>query len=54
MKLFWRTMKEAAYARHAALVSLFYGHDKDKWRDEMNRHYRFVDLVYSGVLPVNR
>ena len=50
MKFFWRMMKEAAYRRHAILVTALHGHDKDRWQAEMIRHYKFVDAVYNPVM----
>jgi hypothetical protein len=40
-------MKEAAYRRHAAVVTALHGHDKDEWLEQMVNHKKFVDLVYS-------
>jgi hypothetical protein len=47
--MFWflHEMKEWAYRRHALLVTAQYGHDKNKWLEQMVMHKRFVDMVYS-------
>ena len=48
--LWWRAARDAAYVRHYLLVSAFYaaGAARDA---EIAAHNKFVDFMYSGVLP---
>jgi hypothetical protein len=47
-------LRDAAYVRHAVLVTALYGHNREAWIREMASHRSFVDSVYRPWMCLSR